>query len=286
MASSATQGITVAVTGDAGGLGKAIAIAFLEAGSNVAICDLNQDQMALMEKEWAKNNARILVSKTDITDEGAVEEFIDSVVAKFGRLDLVVNNAGIIDNFDPIATTSKASCDKVININLTGTFLTTKSAVNAMQKQLSPGGTIINIGSVASYRGVNGGLAYTVSKHGIVGLTRNTAGYYGDMGINCIALLIGGMDDTNLGDNFHAGVNQEAMMRIGAVNPGYVAGKTSVASQIFPQQARGHSREEVDLFYACWADKRENTEKYNLIVRHGSQNLRVLYYSMTLCHPK
>ncbi|KAJ4183246.1 hypothetical protein NW755_009735 [Fusarium falciforme] len=161
MASSATQGITVAVTGDAGGLGKAIAIAFLEAGSNVAICDLNQDQMALMEKEWAKNNARILVSKTDITDEGAVEEFIDSVVAKFGRLDLVVNNAGIIDNFDPIATTSKASCDKVININLTGTFLTTKSAVNAMQKQLSPGGTIINIGSVASYRGVNGGLAYT-----------------------------------------------------------------------------------------------------------------------------
>lgn len=229
MASSATQGITVAVTGGAGGLGKAIANAFLEAGSNIAICDVNQDRLAQTEKEWEHSSDRILVSKTNITDEAAVDEFIGGVVAKFGRLDLVVNNAGIIDDFDPIGTTSKASWDKVLGINLTGTFLTTKSAVNAMQNQSSPGGTIINIGSVASYRGVNGGLAYTVSKHGIVGLTRNTAGYYGDQGISCIAFLLGGMDDTNLGDNFHAGINQEAMGRIGAVNPGYVTGETGVA---------------------------------------------------------
>ncbi|RJE24016.1 KR domain protein [Aspergillus sclerotialis] len=229
MTSSATQGIAVAITGGAGGLGKAIANAFLEAGSNVAICDVNEGRLADTEKEWEQNSDRILVSKTDITDEAAVDEFIGSVVAKFGRLDLVVNNAGIIDNFDPIGTTTKASWDKVLGINLTGTFLTTKSAVNAMQNQFSPGGTIINIGSVASYRGVNGGLAYTVSKHGIVGMTRNTAGYYGDQGINCIALLLGGMDDTNLSDNFHAGINQEAIGRLHAVNPGYVAGKTGVA---------------------------------------------------------
>lgn len=226
---SAAQGITVAITGGAGGLGKTIAVAFLEAGSNVAICDVNQDRLSETEKEWERSSNRFLVSRTDITDEAAVDKFINSIVTKFGRLDLVVNNAGIIDNFDPITTTTKESWDKVLNINLTGTFLVTKSAVNAMQKQPRPGGTIINIGSVASYKGVNGGLAYTVSKHGIIGLTRNTAGYYGDQGINCVALLLGGMADTNLSDNFHAGMNHDALLKISAVNPGYVTGKTNVA---------------------------------------------------------
>lgn len=106
----------------------------------------------------------------------------------------------------------------------------TKAAINAMEAQSSPVGTIINIGSVASYRGVNGGFAYTVSKHGVVGATINTAGCYGEKGIYSIALLLGGMDDTNLAESFStAGINQEGIMRIGAVNPGYTPGVTNVA---------------------------------------------------------
>ncbi|KAL2208540.1 short chain dehydrogenase [Sarocladium strictum] len=229
MASESLTGHTVAITGGAGGLGKAIATAFLSKGANVAICDVNQDRLTQCETEWSSNYpGKFLASKTDITDESGVESFITAIVTKFDRLDMVVNNAGIIDNFDPVGTTSKETWDRVMGINLTGMFLISKAAVNAMEAQSPPGGTIINIGSVASYRGVNGGFAYTVSKHGVVGITKNIAGYYMDKGINSIALLLGGMDDTNLSDNFLAGINQDGMMRIGSANPGYTPGKTNV----------------------------------------------------------
>ncbi|KXJ91619.1 hypothetical protein Micbo1qcDRAFT_203685 [Microdochium bolleyi] len=224
--------LTALVTGGAGGLGRAIAETFLAAGHNVAVCDVNAERLAALGSEWtASHEGRFLAVKTDITDESAVEGLVASITAKFGRLDFVVNNAGILDKFDPVETTDKATWDRVIGVNLTGTFLVTKHAVGAfLAQQPQPGGTIINIGSVASYRGVNGGLAYTVSKHGVVGVTKNTAGHYGDKGISSIALLLGGMDDTNLVDAFKApGINMAGVMRIGEVNPGYIQGKTNVA---------------------------------------------------------
>ncbi|KAM5341960.1 hypothetical protein ACJ41O_014991 [Fusarium nematophilum] len=230
MASSNLQGYTVAITGGGGGLGKAIAAAFLEAGSNVAICDVNKTRLSECQKEWGqKYPEKFLTCETNITDESSVFEFTDATVSKFGRLDMAVNNAGIIDKFDPVGTTSKKDWDRVMSVNLTGTFLVSKAAVNSMETQSPPGGTIINIGSVASYRGVNGGFAYTVSKHGVVGATKAIAGCYGEKEIYSIALLLGGMDDTNLSDNFVADINQEGMQRIGVVNPGYTPGKTNVA---------------------------------------------------------
>lgn len=229
MAASSLPGFTVVVTGEAGGLGLAIANSFIEVGANVAVCDVNQERLSSCEEKWKAHEGKFLAHKTDITDETAVGAFVDAVVAKFGRVDMAVNNAGVIDQFDPVGTTSKASWDRIIGVNLTGMFLVTRAAVNAMLAQSPPGGTLVNIGSVASYRGINGGFAYTVSKHGVVGVTRNTAGYYGDRGIYSIALLLGGMDDTNLADNFRTGINQKGMMRIGSVNPGYVAGQTNVA---------------------------------------------------------
>ncbi|KAF2186180.1 NAD(P)-binding protein [Zopfia rhizophila CBS 207.26] len=226
----AISDLTVIITGGAGGLGKTIAATFLQAGSKVAICDVNQQRLVQTASEWESLYAgRFITSGVDIMDEESVQEFMDAAVAKFGRLDILVNNAGIMDTFDTVGSTSKASWDRVIGVNLTGSFLTTKAAVNAMEKQSPQGGTVINIGSVASCKGVNAGLAYTVSKHGVLGLTRNTAGFYGDKGIFCIALMLGGMDDTNLSDSFASGrFNQDGMMRVGSVNPGYVPGKTNI----------------------------------------------------------
>ena len=219
---------TVVVTGAGGGLGKAIAESYLEAGASVAICDVNQDRLDETAKAWSQSHAnRFLTSKTDITDEAAFESFVDSVVSKFGKLDILVNNAGLMDSFDPVGTTSKAVWDRVISVNLTGLFIATKVAVNAMLK--TNGGTIINIGSNASEHGLSSGAAYTVSKHGLLGLVRNTAGFYGSKGIYSIALLLGGMEDTNIVDNFRvAGMNQEAYGQIQAANPGYVPGKTKI----------------------------------------------------------
>lgn len=227
MSSQSLANTTVAITGAAGGLGKAIAVAFLEAGSNVAICDVNQDRLSQVETEWKQYEGKFLASKTDITDEASVESFVSAVVAKFGRLDMFVNNAGVMDTFDPVGSTTKASWDRVIGVNLTGLFVTTKAAVNAMSA--SGGGTIISIGSNASVRGFSAGAAYTASKHGLLGLVRNTAGFYGDKGIYSVALLLGAMEDTNISESFRTmGINQEAMGRTQHANPGYVQGQTGV----------------------------------------------------------
>ncbi|KAI1344237.1 short chain dehydrogenase [Xylariaceae sp. FL0016] len=229
MSQQSLEGKSVVVTGAAGGLGRAIATAFLEAGANVAVCDVNEERLQQTRLEWDSFSTRALVSKVDVTKSEEVQGFVQGVVAKFGRIDMLVNNAGVMDAFDPVGTTAESMWDRVISINLTGTFHCTKAAVNAMEAQSPPGGVVISIGSVASYRGVNAGAAYTVSKHGLLGLVRNTAGYYGEKGIFSIALLLGGMSDTNIGEGFATGpFNQEGMMRIGATNPGYVPGKTNI----------------------------------------------------------
>jgi NAD(P)-dependent dehydrogenase (short-subunit alcohol dehydrogenase family) len=112
--------ITVAITGAAGGLGKAIAQAFLDAGSKVAICDVNQERLDQVKEEWKAHEGRILVSRTDITDEAEVEAFVQGVTEKLGGLDIFINNAGIMDKFDAVATTPKAVWDRVIGVNATG----------------------------------------------------------------------------------------------------------------------------------------------------------------------
>ncbi|KAL5335476.1 hypothetical protein BJX70DRAFT_375117 [Aspergillus crustosus] len=222
---------TILVTGGAGGLGKAIATTFLNAGHNVAICDVHADRLSQTASDWSSHGTRALLTTTDITNEPAVTGLITLISTNFGRLDMLINNAGVMDTFDPAGTTEKEVWDRVIGINLTGSFLTTKAAVNLMESQPSPGGTIINIGSVASYRGFNAGAAYTVSKHGILGLSRNTAAFYGEKGIYSITLLLGGMEDTNIAAEHirQQTFNQEGMRRVGMANPGYVMGETNVA---------------------------------------------------------
>lgn len=112
--------ITVAITGAAGGLGKVIAQTFLDAGSKVAICDVNQERLDQVKEEWKAHEGRVLVSQTDITDEAAVEVFVQGVTEKLGGLDIFINNAGIMDKFDAVATTTKAVWDRVIGVNATG----------------------------------------------------------------------------------------------------------------------------------------------------------------------
>jgi NAD(P)-dependent dehydrogenase (short-subunit alcohol dehydrogenase family) len=90
---ASAQGKTVIVTGAAGGLGKAIATAFLAAGANVVICDVNPERIASADAEWAQSYPdKFLTQQTDVTDEAAVQKLVDAAVAKFGRLDVLVNN--------------------------------------------------------------------------------------------------------------------------------------------------------------------------------------------------
>ncbi|KAI1463605.1 NAD(P)-binding protein [Daldinia caldariorum] len=211
------QGTTVLVTGAGGGLGKVIATAYLEAGANVAICDIHEERLAAARSEL-EGTGRFAAFNTDVTSEEAVAKLVGDVAARFGRLDILVSNAGMTDKFDPVGAVSKETWDRIIGLNLTGSFLAFKAAVNAMEKQSPPGGTIIQIGSTASYHGMSSGVAYAASKHGVAALVKSTAGYYGAQGIFAIGLLLGGMVDTNIQDGFAAlgGFNTEAFAQSAA----------------------------------------------------------------------
>ncbi|KAF9884526.1 hypothetical protein FE257_001714 [Aspergillus nanangensis] len=209
---SELSGKTCLVTGGAGGLGKAIATRFLVAGANVVICDINDDRLKETSAELSSRGS-LKAIKVDITSAAEVQGLFDEIVAAFGKVDVLVNNAGIMDRFDPVGDLDEGLWNKVMAVNLTAPYLLSKLAVQDMLKQESPDGCILNIVSFAGKAGWSAGAAYTASKHGLVGLTKNTAAFYGSKGIRCNALMMGGMQ-TNIQDAFMSGINQDGMARV------------------------------------------------------------------------
>ncbi|ROT40979.1 short chain dehydrogenase [Sodiomyces alkalinus F11] len=237
MTSHPLQGKVVIVTGSGGGLGKAIAEAYLAAGAKVTLCDINDSRLAETETEFKQTYpdaaSRLHITTVDVTNEASVAALVNSTVEAFGSLDILVNNAGVMDTFDPVGECSKYTWDRVLGVNLTGTFLCSKAAVNRFLSQDGDerggtGGLVINIGSSASFRGFNAGAAYTASKHAIVGLTKNTASFYGDRGVYCVALLLGAMVTTNISEGLAQNMNREGYAKMMAINPNLDPANSSV----------------------------------------------------------
>jgi NAD(P)-dependent dehydrogenase (short-subunit alcohol dehydrogenase family) len=174
------------VTGGASGIGAAIVDRFVEEGAVVVVADLHDgaDRRVAPRHEDAA-----VFRRTDVTVEADAAAAVDLAVSRFGRLDVMVNNAGIIGAVGPIAETSEESFDETIAVLLKGVFLGTKHAARVMTPQGS--GVII---STASTAGVTGGLGphlYTAAKHAVVGLTRSVANELGPRGIRVNAVAPG-----------------------------------------------------------------------------------------------
>ncbi|KAL3470381.1 hypothetical protein BJX99DRAFT_239687 [Aspergillus californicus] len=212
MAQSTIRGKTALVTGGASGLGKAIAEKYLEAGAAVVICDINSERIAeTLAALSSKGTLRGYT--TDISQIDQVEKLFRDILSEFGGLDILVNNAGIMDRFDPVGELDPALWDRVIAVNLTAPYLLSRQAIQAFLSRDTPDGYILNISSLAGKVGLAAGAAYTASKHGLVGLTKNTSSFYGDKGIRCNALIVGGMH-TNVSDAFVANTNSEGQQRV------------------------------------------------------------------------
>lgn len=149
-------GKSVLVTGAASGLGKAIAEKFLKAGAKVTICDINEERLKSASEELSAHG-EIHTIKADITNEESVKEIFEGTVGKFGTVDVLVNNAGIMDRFDAVGTLDKALWDRVLAVNLTAPMMMTKWAVNHMVERKE--GVILNIGSMAGQFGFRAGKA-------------------------------------------------------------------------------------------------------------------------------
>ena len=173
------------ITGSARGIGLAIAKRFAVAGAKVVICDIDETGVA---EAAAKLPGGALGIKTDVTNADEVTALFDQTVKELGRVDVVVNNAGITrDNL--MLRLKEEDWDMVLDINLKGSFLVTKAASRIMMKQRS--GRIVNISSVVGLTGNAGQANYSASKAGLIGLTKSSAKELAARGITVNAVAPG-----------------------------------------------------------------------------------------------
>jgi NAD(P)-dependent dehydrogenase (short-subunit alcohol dehydrogenase family) len=163
---------TALVTGGGSGIGQAIAEGLAAAGAPVALLDIRPDGKLTADR-IASRGGRALFLQGDVSRPGDIDAAVGAAVGQLGPLGILVNAAGILDGYEPAETMVPDLWERVIAINLTGTFL---AARRALAEMLPAGrGRILNIASVAGLVGDGGGPAYVASKHGVVGLTRQLA---------------------------------------------------------------------------------------------------------------
>ena len=161
------------VTGAGSGIGKATALAFLADGFRVVLAGRHWAALDVVAK--SSGDAQSLVFEADVTDPAAVRALFDATQQKFGRLDVLFNNAGVGTPFVPLEDLTYAQWRVVIDTNLTGAFLCTQQAFRLMKDQDPRGGRIINNGSISAHTPRANSAPYTASKHAITGLTKSTS---------------------------------------------------------------------------------------------------------------
>lgn len=181
----------IIITGAASGLGQDAAVRVASEGAKLVLVDLNEEALKetelLIKKE--SSDAELLTVKADVSNEDEVKNYVDQAVKTFGKIDGFFNNAGIEGKQNLTEDYGSDEFQKVVNINLNGVFFGMKHVLKVMKEQGS--GSIVNTASVGGIRGVGNQSGYSATKHGVVGLTRNSAVEYGQFGVNINAIAPG-----------------------------------------------------------------------------------------------
>ena len=185
------QNKVAVITGAGSGIGRAMALLFAAEGAKIVAGEWNQETLDEVVAAVKQEGGEITGVRGNVAVRAEAEGLVDTAVNTYGRLDIVCNCAGVMDLSEGVGEVEDKTWERLIDINLNGPMFVSRKAIKAMIPQES--GSIINIASMAGIGGGPGGVAYTVSKHGVVGLTLNTAWIYAPNGIRCNAICPGGV---------------------------------------------------------------------------------------------
>jgi NAD(P)-dependent dehydrogenase (short-subunit alcohol dehydrogenase family) len=179
------------VTGGGSGIGRATALLFAREGAHVVVADKRKDTADAVARECAAGNRKALALEVDVSRGEDVRRMIDETVKAFGRLDVIVNNAGY-GTFGTVLDIEEPEWDALMAVNVRGVYLCCKHAINAMKK--TGGGTIVNVASVVAAIGIRNRAAYVASKGAVAALTRAISLDHVGEGIRCNAIAPGTID--------------------------------------------------------------------------------------------
>ena len=204
------SGRVALITGAAQGIGKAIALLFAQNGADIIVADIHLEKAQETAKEIQAIGQRAMAIKVDVANLNDVEQMVQSILERFGQIDILINNAGIARD-KLILRMTEEDWDAVLNVNLKGTFICTKVAIKPMAKRRY--GKIVNIASVVGLMGNVGQANYAASKAGVIGFTKTIAREFAQRGINVNAIAPGYIE-TPMTDAIPEKVKEEMKRRI------------------------------------------------------------------------
>lgn len=184
----------IVVTGASSGMGREISLQFAKEGAKVIAVARREERLNEI-RDLAKSEGykgEIIPYLGDLSKEETNEKIIEFAFEKYNTLDILVNNAGVLDNFAPVGEVTDECINKVVAVDMMAPFYSTRKAVNMFMEH-NIKGNIINIASIAGLCGGKAGTAYTMAKHAVVGLTKNTGFIYRENGIRCNCVCPGGI---------------------------------------------------------------------------------------------
>ena len=213
------------ITGGARGIGKAVALKLAEEGSSIAICDINPEILEESKKEIEAKGRNVLVEKVDVANLEDVQKFVQKILDKFGKINILINNAGITRD-GLLVRMNDGDWDAVLNVNLKGTFNCTKVIAKTMMKQRA--GRIVNIASIIGIVGNAGQTNYAASKGGVIAFTKSVAKELAARNINVNAIAPGFIE-THMTEKLPEDVKKEIMKQIPLGKWGSVGDVANVA---------------------------------------------------------
>ena len=191
-------GKVAVVTGASSGMGRDIARALCAEGATVVVVARRQERLEELAEKCQDMPGKILPYVADLMHDEENHKMIDYVLAQAGRLDILINDAGMMDEMKPVGEVDDDLYQRVMTLNVKSPMLAMQKAVQIMEKQ--GGGNIINVASIGGTNGCKAGAVYTMSKHALIGLTQNTAFMYAGKNIRTNAICPGGVK-TEVGIN-------------------------------------------------------------------------------------